>query len=159
MKTLYLMRHGQKELLSNKDDFDIELTAQGILDIKNMAKKLSQNKVQFDLIAASPALRAKQTAQIISEAFHYDKSIMYNEVIYQAFLNELHETITYTYDYVDSMLLIGHNPSLAALALTYCGYKEEFDMGYVLRIDFDCNSWIDIGKHNAKLIKVFKTDK
>ena len=41
---------------------------------------------------------------------------MLNEVLYMAFVNELIETITYTYDTVDTMLLVGHNPSLTAFS-------------------------------------------
>lgn len=156
MKTLYLMRHGQKELDSTKDDFDIKLTNKGIKYIEDISTKLVENNIQIDLIASSPALRAKETAQIVANKFGYEKPIIYNEVIYQAFLNELHEIITYTYDTVDSMILIGHNPSLAILALNYCGYKEEFDMGYVIRIDFHCDSWIDVSKNNAEFKKVYK---
>ncbi len=156
MKTLYLMRHGQKELDSTKDDFDIKLTNKGIIYIEDISTKLVENNIQIDLIASSPALRAKETAQIVANKFGYEKPIIYNEVIYQAFLNELHEIITYTYDTVDSMILIGHNPSLAILALNYCSYKEEFDMGYVIRIDFHCDSWIDVSKNNAEFKKVYK---
>lgn len=159
MKTLYLMRHGQKEIDSSKDDFDIKLTTNGIKDIEDISNKLLEDKVQVDLIASSPALRAKETAQILANKFDYEKPIIYNEVIYQAFLNELHEIITYTYDTVDSMILVGHNPSLAILALNYCGYKDKLDMGYVIRIDFNCDSWIDVSKNNAEFKKVYKIGK
>jgi phosphohistidine phosphatase len=77
---------------------------------------------------------------------------MLNEVLYMAFVNELIETITYTYDTVDTMLLVGHNPSLTALAVTLLGFKEKFEEGAVMQIEFNCNSWIDIDKNNAKLI-------
>ena len=69
-----------------------------------------------------------------------------------AFVNELIETITYTYDTVENMLLVGHNPSLTALAITLVGFKEKFQMGGVMLIEFDCNSWIDISKENARLV-------
>lgn len=77
---------------------------------------------------------------------------MLNEVLYMAFVNELLETISYTYDTVDSMIIVGHNPSLTALAITLVGFKEKFEMGAIMEIEFDCNSWIDISKENAKLI-------
>ena len=107
---------------------------------------------QIDLIVASPALRTRHTAEIFANELGYNKTIMLNEVLYMAFVNELIETITYTYDTIDCMLIVGHNPSLPALAVTLLGFKEKFEEGAVMQIDFDCNSWIDIDKNNAKLI-------
>ncbi len=152
MKTLYLLRHGEKEEEYEKDDYDINLTKKGKLDIVSLAKKLLKKEVNPNLILSSPANRARQTAEILAKELNYKKNIMYNEIIYQAFLNELNETITYTFDTINSLLIVGHNPSLAALSYTFCGFKDLFDMGDIIRIDFDCNSWIDIGKHNAKFI-------
>jgi len=153
MKKLYIVRHAQKE--ENKvglDDYDRELSQQGIKNAKYMAQKLASKKVAIDLIVASPASRTRTSAEIFAEELNYDKSIMYNEVLYMAFVNELIETITYTYDSVDNMVLVGHNPSLTALALTLVGFKEKFQMGAVMEIEFDCNSWIDISKENARFI-------
>jgi phosphohistidine phosphatase len=107
---------------------------------------------QIDLIVASPAVRTRHTAEIFASELGYNKTIMLNEVLYMAFVNELIETITYTYDTVDTMLLVGHNPSLTALAVTLLGFKEKFEEGAVMQIEFNCNSWIDIDKNNAKLI-------
>ena len=84
---------------------------------------------------------------------------MYNEVLYLAFVNELLETISYTFDTVDTMILIGHNPSLTALAITLIDFKEKFEVGGVMEIEFDCNSWIDIGKENARLVSYILPDK
>ncbi len=149
MKTLYLLRHAQKEEIVSQDDYDINLTQKGKEDIVKLAKKLLKKEVNPDLIIASPANRARQTAEVLAKELNYSKNIMFNEVIYQAFLNELNETITYTFDTINSLLIVGHNPSLAALAYTFCGFKEPFDMGNIIRIDFNCNSWMEIGKHNA----------
>jgi phosphohistidine phosphatase len=77
---------------------------------------------------------------------------MYNEVLYMAFVNELLETITYTFDTVNTMVLVGHNPSLTALAVTLVGFKEKFEMGAIMEIEFDCDTWIEVSKENAKLI-------
>ena len=82
---------------------------------------------------------------------------MYNEVLFQAFVNELLETISYTFDTIDTMLIIGHNPSLTALTIVLDIYKEEIKPGEVLKIEFDTDSWIHVEKENAKLIWIEKT--
>ena len=153
MKKLYIVRHAQKENeLLEQDDYDRELSPEGIQDAQNMAKFFALKNLPIDLIVASPAKKKKKTAEIFAEALKYNKTIMLNEVLYMAFVNELIETISYTFDTVDSVLLVGHNPSLTALAITLVGFKEKFQMGAIMEIEFDCNSWIDICKENAKLI-------
>lgn len=153
MKKLYVIRHAQKEDEKvGQYDYDRELSHDGIEDAKAMAKSLVSKNITADLIVSSPANRTKATAEIFAEELNYTKSIMYNEVLYMAFVNELIETITYTFDTVDTMLLIGHNPSLTALAITLVDFKEKFEMGGIMEIEFDCNSWIDISKENARLV-------
>ncbi len=157
MKTLYIMRHPHKEIaIPNQDDFDIKLSKEGLEEAKIIAENLYSLKIKPDLIVASPASRTRQTAEIVSKILKYDKNIMYNEVLFQAFVNELFETITYTFDSVNEMFLIGHNPSLTALTIVLDVYKEEIKPGEVLKIEFDTNTWINIAKENAKLIWIEK---
>ncbi len=158
MKTLYIMRHSQKkEMKNNEDDhFDLELSEKGIQQTYDIANRLKELTVYPDLIVASPAMHTRQTAQIIKEVLEHKKNVMYNEVLYQAFLNELIETISYTFDSVNELFIVGHNPSLAMLAYNFVSFKQEFDYGNVLKIEFNCNSWIDIENSNAKLIWIEK---
>ena len=157
MKTLYIMRHPHKEVaIPNQDDFDIKLSKEGIEEAKNIAQKLNSLNIKPDLIVASPASRTKTTAEIVSEILEYNKSIMYNEVLFQAYVNELFETITYTFDTVNSLLLIGHNPSLTALTITLDVYRQEIKPGEVIKVEFDTDSWINIDKSNAKFIWIEK---
>ena len=153
MKKLFIVRHTTKQKeTQNEYDYDTELTKEGIEKATQMAQKLALENHQIDLIVASPAVRTRHTAEIFASELGYNKTIMLNEVLYMAFVNELIETITYTYDTVDTMLLVGHNPSLTALAVTLLGFKEKFEEGAVMQIEFNCNSWIDVDKNNAKLI-------
>jgi len=157
MKTLYIMRHAQKdESKIYTHDYDVELTAHGFEEAQSVALKLKDKDIIPDLIVSSPAVRARETAQVVSEILEYDKSIMYNEVIYQAFLNEIVESITYTFDTVDSLLIIGHNPSLSALSLSLGGEKEQLQTANIVKIEFDCNSWTEIDKINARYIETIK---
>jgi phosphohistidine phosphatase len=153
MKRLFVVRHPEKIVQKQGlDDYDIDLSQKGLDDAHLMSEQLANKNIKINLIVSSPSTRTKKTAEIFASNLNYTKSIMYNEVLYMAYVNELLETISYTFDSVDSMVLIGHNPSLTALAITLLGFKEEFKMGAIMQIDFDCNSWIDICKENASLI-------
>ena len=154
MKTLFIVRHAEKnESNPEQYDYDIPLTAKGEEDSRVLGEKLKEKNIIPDLIVSSPAVRARQTSQAIADIITYRKSVVYNEVIYQAFLNEIIESITYTFDTVDSLMIVGHNPSLTALAVTYAGFKEEMKMASAIRIDFDCDSWTSIDKSNASFIE------
>ena len=153
MKKLYIVRHAQKAPeKSGQDDYDRPLSQQGFEDAQLMADKLASKGVKADLIVASPATRTKQTSEVLASTLNYNKNIMYNEVLYMAYVNELVETITYTFDTVDTMILVAHNPSLTALAVTLVGFKEKIVSGGVMEVEFDCNSWIDISRENARLV-------
>ncbi|WP_320034728.1 histidine phosphatase family protein [Halarcobacter sp.] len=157
MKELYIVRHAQKESMANfSDDYDVTLTKQGKEDAKNLGINLKNKNIMPDLIVSSPAIRARDTAEIIAKEIGFDKSIMINEVIYQAFLNELIESITYTFDTVNSLMIIGHNPALTALAITFTEFKEELQMANAIKIEFNCNSWTSIDKSNANFIELIK---
>lgn len=157
MKELYILRHAEKDLSDTYQyDYDVPLTRQGEIDSKSLGAKLKEKNVIPDLIVSSPAIRARTTADIIANEIGYDKSIMYNEVIYQAFLNELVESITYTFDTVNSLMIVGHNPALTALAITFADFKEELKMANCIKIEFNCNSWIDIDKTNSKFVELFE---
>ncbi len=152
MKKLYIVRHTQKDDTKIGDDYDKPLTQEGLDNAHAIGAFLKNQKSTCDLIVSSPAKRTRQTSEIIAEELNYRKSIMYNEVLYMAYVNEMIETITYTFDTVNTMVLVAHNPSVTALALTLVGLKEEIKMGGVVEIEFNCDSWIDIAKENARLI-------
>ncbi|MGM0518670.1 MAG: SixA phosphatase family protein [Campylobacterota bacterium] len=156
MKTLYIVRHAEKNIQEiSKDDYDIPLTKRGLEDAKTMAKRLHEKKVKPDLIVSSPALRTSQTSQEYAKTLDYHKGIMYNDVLYMAYVNELIETISYTYDDVNCMILVGHNPSVTALATVISEFNKEIPMGGLVKLEFNCDSWLDIlniSKDNVKVL-------
>jgi len=156
MKTLYIMRHPQKDEKSSSDDFFVTLTPQGEIDAKNVAQKLFHKGVKPDLIVSSPSLRTEITSMILSTQLDINKSVVYNEVLYQGYLEELIESLNFTFHTIDTLLLVGHNPLLSNLANHFVGYKDKMQMGEVLKVEFNTSSWVDIDENNAKLAEIIK---
>ncbi|QKF82747.1 SixA phosphatase family protein [Halarcobacter ebronensis] len=157
MKELYIIRHAQKENTDNYEyDYDVPLTKRGIEAAKNLGTLLKRKKVLPDLIVSSPAIRARQSAEVIAKEIDYNKGVMYNEVIYQAYLNELVESISYTYDNINSLMIVGHNPSLTALAITFTNFKTELQMATAIKIEFDCDSWTQIDRNNSRFVELYE---
>ncbi len=153
MKKLYLLRHAQKAQ-DYKDDYTRELSEQGFADAKSMALSLAKEGVIVDGVLCSPATRTRQSAEIFAKELGFLKPIFYNQTLYMGYVNEIKEVLSYTHDEINSLLLVGHNPSLSALAITLSDeFREDMKMGSVVEFEFDTDSWLDISKHNAKFIK------
>ncbi len=153
MKKLYILRHAQKSEEEYADDYDRPLTQKGLNDAKNMAQLLLEKGVHLDCILASPSKRTRQTSEIFAEGLSYHKNIIYNQTLYMGYVNEVKEIVSYTYDEVDTLLLVGHNPSLTALCITLNDeFKEKMKMGSIVEMEFDCDSWLDISKSNSRFI-------
>lgn len=67
LTTFYLIRHGTTEWNEKKliqGHLDSPLTETGLIEVKNLSKKL--RKIKFDLVFSSDLLRAKRTAEILT---------------------------------------------------------------------------------------------
>lgn len=151
MKTLYIMTHPLKEEHSNEDDFFVPLSPKGIEDTKKLAQKLKDKNISPDIIVSSPSLRTETTSMIIFNELNIKKKILYNEVLYQGFLDELIEEIHFTFYSVKSMFIVGHAPLLSNLANHFIGYKDKMKSGLIFKITFDTSSWVDVNPQNATL--------
>lgn len=153
MKRLFIIRHAKSSWDDLAlDDFDRPLNKRGLKNAPFMGQLLKKKNVQPDMILHSPAKRTTQTAQLIAKEVKFEKALTPNQYIYEAYVSTLQEIVSYTYDTIQTLFLVGHNPAVTALAYTLCGFKEEMPTCAIVEIAFECDSWMDIGKHNAQLI-------
>jgi len=153
MKKLILIRHAQAITQDNNlDDYDRPLDKNGLKEAKELGDILAKKNFKPDLIISSPAKRAIQTAEIISDEIKYEKSIMPNQYIYEAYVNTLQEIISFLHDDNDTVFLVGHNPGISVLAYMFCNLKENIPTAATVEINFDCNSWLKVSQQNASLI-------
>lgn len=70
MTTLYIVRHGQSQAnaagILQGSQVDTPLTIKGQQQAQLVGQQLAARKISFDLVVASPLLRAAQTATIIA---------------------------------------------------------------------------------------------
>ena len=70
MTTLYIVRHGQSQAnaagILQGSQVDTPLTIKGQQQAQLVGQQLAARKISFDLVVASPLLRAAQTAAIIA---------------------------------------------------------------------------------------------
>ena len=113
MKTLLLMRHAKSSWKeSNIPDHDRPLNRRGKHDAPLMGKLLRDQKMNPDLIMSSTALRAETTANLIAKAVRYKGEIILDKLIYNAEPIELLTLLSNCSDEYNSVLLVGHNPTV-----------------------------------------------
>lgn len=84
---IVIVRHGETDLNKSKivqgAEVDPPLNNLGKLQAKETAKFINKY-VQFDKIYSSPLLRAKETAEIISQTINYKQKIIINDLLIES---------------------------------------------------------------------------
>lgn len=154
-KHLTLLRHAEaapKE--ARQDDKSREVTQTGMKDSLHMGARFLEQNIQFDLMVASSALRAEQTAALIAEGMKLENPrVLMEDVLYEASVRQLLDYINNIEDGYDNVLVIGHNPAISYLA-EYLTKAHTGDMapGSVAIISFDFGSWKEVSENNGELV-------
>ena len=116
---LYFMRHGIAALEDSPgvaSDGERPLTPKGIKRMRKAAKGLLSLQVSFDRILTSPLLRARQTAQVVTEVLGAEERLQ--EIPELAPERSVQELVTRLADYGEEkrILLVGHQPLLGETA-------------------------------------------
>ncbi len=124
MQTLLIMRHAKSDQSSIVADIDRPLNERGLLDAEKMGTWLKQQDLIPDRIVSSPALRAKQTTQIVCRQLGIDaNNIVWDDRVYEAGLSDLLNVISDHKKNVSCLMLTAHNPVLERL-LEYLSKDE-----------------------------------
>jgi phosphohistidine phosphatase len=116
---IHLLRHGIAAGLGQENNFRDEqraLTPEGLAKMRRAAQGLGRLNIDFDVIASSPLIRARQTAEIVAEALKFSQPLdEWGELVPEgpvdAVLRRLNE-----FRECESVLLVGHQPSIGCLA-------------------------------------------
>lgn len=118
MKRLYLIRHAKSSWSdAGVDDFHRSLNHRGKHDAGEMAKRLAAASIKPDLIVASPAVRAKNTARFMAAATGYEQNaIQFDKKLYLGALSYHCQLIATLFHQVNVLFLVGHNDTITVLA-------------------------------------------
>lgn len=117
MKQLTIVRHAKSSWdMPQLEDFYRPLNPRGVTNALAMGAELQKRGVFPDLILTSPAVRAFNTAIIISRKLDFPlQRIQSNERIYEASEHTLLQVLAQVDDTIGHVMLFGHNPSLTNL--------------------------------------------
>ena len=151
MPNLYIMRHGQAR---NDATSDIKrrLTAAGQDHIKDLAKSLWDNEIDFDSVYYSPAVRTKETMMLMCQGLKIGEQFQNEDNrIYNASSSELQAVINGINEKDEDVLLVGHNPGLEDLILSLTGKAVGLSPGNIVVVHGE--TWVDFFSRNCVMMK------
>jgi phosphohistidine phosphatase len=115
---IYILRHGIAVDPGMPDflhDADRPLTPKGERKLQDIAKAMLALELSFDVILSSPYVRARQTAELIAEAFGARKKVEFTESLTPGGSpKKLVDLIRRLEPAPENVLLSGHEPYLSA---------------------------------------------
>jgi len=130
------------------------MNERGKRDAHAAGLKLLNRQLIPDLFLVSPSRRTRSTAKRILQELNCSKDMMrIDDRIYQNRLNILISVLKGIGDQFESVLLIGHNPSVTELS-QYLSMNalDEMPTSAIAAFDLDISSWSEIGKATSSLI-------
>ena len=152
MKTLYLLRHAKSSWTDGSlRDFDRPLNERGREAAELIGKRLAAEELIDPLLICSPALRTRQTAEIVLQGSQLRAEERFDERIYEASLRDLMEVISEIPNDKPVAILIGHNPGFEELLAFLTGEVRRMPTSALAKIEFDVASWRDVKTGEGKL--------
>lgn len=161
MKKLILMRHAKSDRSDLSNDFERPLSERGLTEAPQMGILIEKENIIPDLIICSPAKRTRETLKLVTNEIKQKINIRFEDIIYENYYKDITDLIFRTSDDVDTLMIVGHNPSMEELSRYFTGldyFYDKFVTSALLLINFDVNSWRETKETRGKPI-FFKTPK
>ncbi|MGV3540224.1 MAG: SixA phosphatase family protein [Rufibacter sp.] len=160
MKNLLVMRHATAaEKEAGQQEIDRELTLFGERQAGEVGLWLKEQQLVPQLVLCSPAVRTRSTLQQVQEAFGKAVPVHFEEVLYHGTEREMKYLVQEVHEDIDTLLVIGHNPTIAFFAGLLLHEAEEpvhFSPATVAVLQFAVTSWEDLRPKSGKLLQLYK---
>jgi phosphohistidine phosphatase len=163
LKTLLLVRHAKA---LERDDFvadhDRALSPRGEQDAALMGAFMREQRLVPDQVLCSTAPRALRTWQLIAKELGVEVPVTVMRELYNAGTGGLFETIRRSGGAASSLLVVGHNPGMHALAVALSGSGDDetldalrgkFPTGSLAVIGAEAASWLDLAPAHGTLVR------
>ncbi len=162
MKIISLLRHAKSDWQDPAlRDFDRPINEKGERVSRAMGQWIASQKIKFDYIIASPALRVEQTLKHFTKGYGNKLTIESERKIYLASSATILDVIRETGEEHDHILVVGHNPGLEDVIFDLVRdngssslrneVEKKYPTGAYAQLHIEANNWCDIIKHDATL--------
>lgn len=140
---LHLLRHAQSaDKQTGQTDKDRTLTPAGLAEARAVGFFFKEKSVIPELIITSSAIRAKATSQVVAEVLAYDtEKMVVEEELYEATVTTFFQVLSEVDPYINSVLLVGHNPVITFFADHLTKQQNNFQPAEVLTLKIDSSGW------------------
>lgn len=161
MKTLLVLRHAKAvRPETGLLDFDRALSGRGRRDAQAVGHWLAAEGLQPDLVIASSALRTRETAELVVEAAELDDEPLLTEDLYGADDATCLEVLSSHAEGEDTVLLVGHNPTMEGLVERLTGRGEIMKTAALAHVEIDVDAWGSIDRDvESRLISMWRPPK
>ena len=159
MRRLILLRHAKSDRPAGVADHGRPLNDRGRRAAPAVGTRLAEEGVRPDLALVSTAQRTRETWEAMA-AMLGDPEIRWQREIYEASAHQILTVIQSAPDSAATVIVVGHNPGLGDLASDLAGEGPravrnrlalEFPTAAYVVIDFDTDSWAEIGPGQGRL--------
>lgn len=162
VKTLYLLRHAKSSWAdSSLADFERPLNRRGEKAAPRIGAYMHDAGWLPDLVLCSSAARACQTWELAAPLLGREIPVKRLKSLYLATPSRLLGVIRRQPDAVGSLLLIGHNPGLEALAAQLAGprskkkalaaFHDKLPTAALAVLTFEVARWAEVGRGGGRL--------
>jgi phosphohistidine phosphatase len=146
-------------------DFDRPLAKRGRNAARQVAAWLTKSDIRPSIVLCSPAVRTRETLELIRDAIGPDTKVVLDKRLYLAEMDDLLARIREVDSDVACLLMIGHNPGLQDLAVALAAsaakrerarLAEKFPTAGMARYDVDAARWADIDPANVELVEFLR---
>lgn len=142
MKTLLLLRHAKSSPIDPAGrDFDRSLNDRGKKEAELIADFIRRQNIPIDLIVCSPAVRAKQTMELILATDRLAPEVRFDRRIYDASPTQLLEVISGVEDERRCLLIVGHNPGIEELLTLLLGEEQHMPTAALAKVALSPKNW------------------
>jgi len=154
VKTIYLLRHAKSSWDdASLPDLQRPLAPRGRKAAPRMGTYMTRHGLVPDRVLCSAARRAVETWQALSLPLRDETPVEIREDLYHASPGTILDVVRELPAEVDSVLLIGHNPTFEELALVLAGSGEQkamedlerkYPTGAMAILDFPVQEWREV---------------
>jgi phosphohistidine phosphatase len=128
VKRLFILRHAKSSWDDpGLPDHERPLAPRGEKAAARIAEHVRSEEIAPELVLCSTALRTRQTLAALLPVLPGDVEVRLEDELYGASLDGLLARLREVDDSVGAVLVIGHNPTLHALALALTGRGDALD--------------------------------
>jgi phosphohistidine phosphatase len=157
--TLLLLRHAEAEAAHpGLADMDRPLSVRGRAEALDAADCIVAAELRVDTLLVSPALRTRETASIVAAKLDIGDAPHIEPTLYLGAPDALLLPVQRCAADTQTVLLVGHNPSLSVLAQEFMGGRQRIELrpAGLCRIEFEHQTWPEVRPEAAVAFSVLR---